>query len=49
MIETFVFYPPEAKSAGDRFRYDASRFVVVSVDATCYRLPMTATSQRCVD
>ena len=42
LVESGVFYPPEAKTPEDRLRHYASRFSFVEVDSTYYALPTRA-------
>jgi uncharacterized protein YecE (DUF72 family) len=45
LIDSGLFYPPEAKSAEDRLRYYAGRFPVVEVDSSYYALPAARNSE----
>lgn len=49
LIDSGLFYPPEAKSAEARLRFYASRFPMVEVDSSYYAIPSAATSQLWVE
>jgi uncharacterized protein YecE (DUF72 family) len=49
LIDSGLFYPPEANSAEARLRYYASRFPMVEVDSSYYAMPAPTTSQLWVE
>ena len=49
LVDSGLFYPPEAKSAEARLRYYASRFPMVEVDSSYYAMPSAATSELWVE
>ncbi|MFC5520318.1 DUF72 domain-containing protein [Polaromonas jejuensis] len=49
LVESGLFYPPEAKSAEARLRFYASRFPMVEVDSSYYAIPQPSTSQLWVE
>jgi uncharacterized protein YecE (DUF72 family) len=49
LVDSGLFYPPEAKSAEARLRFYASRFPMVEVDSSYYAIPAPTTSQLWVE
>lgn len=49
LVDSGLFYPPEAKTAEARLRFYANRFPMVEVDSSYYAMPSAATSQLCVE
>ena len=49
LVDSGLFYPPEAKTAEARLRYYASRFPMVEVDSSYYAMPSPSTSQLWVE
>ncbi|UUZ74079.1 DUF72 domain-containing protein [Polaromonas sp. P1(28)-8] len=49
LVDSGLFYPPEAKSAEARLRYYASRFPMVEVDSSYYAIPAPSTAQLWVE
>jgi uncharacterized protein YecE (DUF72 family) len=39
LIDSGLFYPPEARTSEERLRYYASQFPVVEVDSSYYAMP----------
>ncbi len=49
LIDSGLFYPPEAKTAEARLRYYASVFPLVELDASYYAIPAPSTAQLWVE
>lgn len=49
LVDSGLFYPPEAKSAEARLRYYANRFPMVEVDSSYYAIPAPSTAQLWVE